>query len=132
LPSRGAYSTSLRIQGEQNDEARLPDLTYLSVRGDFFKALRLPILAGRSYDASDRPDVPETVIINETAARRYFPKGDAVGRRIRIGPDPNAAWMTIVGVAGDVHSQGLDLPVTPSLYANHRHEAWTSSMSIVM
>jgi putative ABC transport system permease protein len=132
LPTRGGSGTSLRIEGEPNDEARLPDLTYLSVRGDFFEALHIPIVAGRAYDARDRPDVSETAIINETAARRFFPKGDAVGRRIRIGPDPRGAWMTIIGVAGDIRSDGLDTPVKPTLYANHRHEAWMRSMSLVM
>jgi putative ABC transport system permease protein len=132
LPTRGGSGTALRIEGEQNDEARLPELTYLSVRGDFFKALRIPIIAGRGYDARDRPDIPETTIINETTAKRFFPKGDAVGRRIRIGPDPNGTWMTIIGVAGDFHSEGLDTPVKPTLYANHRHEAWMRSMSLVM
>ena len=132
LPTRGFVSTSLRIEGEATDEARLPDLAYLGVRGDYFKALRIPIVAGREYDASDRPELPETAIINETAARRFFPKGDAVGRRIRIGPDPNGTWMTIVGVAGDIHSEALATPVKPTLYANHRHEAWMRSMSLVL
>ena len=132
LPTRGGSGTSLRIEGEQNDETRLPDLTYLSVRGDFFQALRIPIVAGRAYDGRDRPDLPETAIINETAAKRFFPRGDAVGRRIRIGPDPHAAWMTIIGVAGDIRSDGLDMPVKPTLYANHRHEAWMRSMSLVI
>ena len=132
LPTRGGSGTALRIEGEENDEPRLPDLTYLSIRGDFFRALRIPIVAGRAYDARDRPDVPETAIINETASKRIFPKGDAVGRRIKIGPDPNAAWMTIIGVAGDIRSDGLDTPAKPTLYANHRHEAWMRSMSLVM
>ncbi len=132
LPTRGGSGTALRIEGDQNDEARLRELTYLSVRGDFFKALRIPILAGRAFDVRDRPDVPETAILNETAAKRFFPNGDAVGRRITIGPDPNAAWMTIIGVAGDIRSDGLDTPVKPTIYANHRHEAWMLSMSLVM
>ena len=54
LPTHGGSGTALRIEGEHNDEARLPDLTYLSVHGDFFKAMRVPIIAGRAYDASDR------------------------------------------------------------------------------
>jgi putative ABC transport system permease protein len=132
LPTQGGSGTSLRIEGEPNDEARLRDLTYLAVRGDFFTAMRIPIIAGRAYDATDRPDVSETAIINETAAKRYFPKGDAIGRRIRIGPNPNGAWMTIIGIAGDIHSDRLEIPVNPTLYANHRHEAWMRSMSLVM
>ena len=132
LPTQGGSGTALRIEGQENDEASLPDLRYLSVRGDFFQALHIPIVAGRAYDARDRSDAPETAIINETAARRFFPNGDAVGRRIGIGPDPHGAWMTIIGVAGDIRSDGLDAPVRPTLYANHRHEAWMLSMSLVM
>jgi len=132
LPTQGTANTSLRIDGEQNDEARLPDLTFLDVRGDFFKAMRIPILAGRAYDDQDSPDRPETAIINETAAKRFFPNGDAVGRRIRIGPNPNGSPLTIVGVAGDIHSGALDTPVSPTLYANHRKETWMRSLSLVV
>jgi putative ABC transport system permease protein len=132
LPTQGTANTSLRIDGEQNDEARLPDLTFLDVRGDFFKAMRIPILAGRAYDDQDSPDRPETAIINETAAKRFFPNGDAVGRRIRIGPNPNGSPLTIVGIAGDIHSGTLDTPVSPTLYANHRKETWMRSLSLVV
>src|SRR6185437_15065781 len=132
LPTHGGPSTSLRIEGEQNDEAHLPDLIFLDVNGDFFKAMRVPIIAGRAYDESDSPDRPETAIINETAAKRYFPNGDAVGRRISIGPDPHGTPMTIVGVAGDIRSGKLDMPVSPTLYANHRKESWIRSLSLVV
>lgn len=132
LPTRGSSGTAMRIDGQENDEARLRDLRYISVHGDFFKTMRIPIIAGRAYDASDRPDIPETTILNETAVKRYFPGGDAVGHRIKIGPDPNSPWMTVIGVAGDIHTDGLDVPVEPTIYANHRHEAWMRSMSLVM
>jgi len=132
LPTRGSSGTAMRIDGQENDEARLRDLRYISVHGDFFKTMHIPIIAGRAYDASDRPDIPETTILNETAVKRYFPGGDAVGHRIKIGPDPNSAWMTVIGIAGDIHTDGLDVPVEPTIYANHRHEAWMRSMSLVM
>ncbi len=132
LPTRGSSGTALRIEGQENDETRLRDLRYLSVHGDFFKAMRIPIVAGRTYDASDRPDLPETTILNETAAKQYFPHGDAIGHRIKIGPDPNSQWMTVIGIAGDIHSDALDQAVQPTIYANHRHEAWMRSMSLVV
>ncbi len=132
LPTQGTASTSLRIEGQQNDEARLPDLTFLDINGNFFKAMHIPIIAGRAYDASDSPDRPETAIINQTAAKRFFPNGDAIGHRISIGPNPNGTPMTIVGVAGDIHSGTPDTPVTPTLYANHRKESWMHSLSLVV
>ena len=69
-------------------------------RDDYFKALRLPIVAGRVYDERDTPDRPNVALINEAAARQLIPNGDMVGRRVRIGPDPKAAWTAILyGVA---------------------------------
>ncbi|MFI5229755.1 MAG: FtsX-like permease family protein, partial [Gemmatimonadales bacterium] len=132
LPTRGSSGTTVRIEGQQNDEARLRDLRYLSVHGEFFKAMSIPVIAGRAYDASDRPDRPETTILNETAAKAFFPDGGAIGHRIKIGPDASSPWITVVGVAGDIHSDALDQPVEPTIYANHRHEAWMRSMSLVM
>ncbi len=110
LPTRGSVNTTLRVEGEPVDEARLPDLGYVSVRGDYFRAMRIPLIAGREYDASDVPDGPKTAIINETAARRFFPKGDAIGRRIRIGPNPKGQPMQIVGIVGDVHGEAARRP----------------------
>lgn len=94
--------------------------------------MRIPLVAGRRFDATDTPDGPKHVLINETAARRYFRNGEAVGKRIRIGPNPNGDWMTVVGVVGDVRNAGLDLPPTPTLFVNHAQEAWQHTLSIVM
>jgi putative ABC transport system permease protein len=132
LPTRGSVGTTIRVEGEPVDETNLPDLRYVSVRGDYFKAMRIPLTAGRFYDASDTPAGPKTVIINEAAARRYFPNGDAIGRRIRIGPDPHGAPMTIVGVVGDVRAEGLEVAAVPTMFANHRQESWERAQSIVI
>jgi putative ABC transport system permease protein len=132
LPTDGNFTTTLRIEGEPVDETSLPEMDYISVRGDYFAALRIPILSGRAYDATDLPGGDSRVIINETAARRFFPNGDAIGRRIRIGPDPEGAWITIVGIAGDIRNEGVDLPTRPTLYANQRQEAWERSLAVVV
>lgn len=132
LPTRGHMNTSVRVQGEPADEKNLPDLGYVSVRGDYFKAMHIPLLAGRGYDASDRPDGPKTAIINQTAAHRFFPKGNAIGGRIRIGPRPDTPWMTIVGVVGDIRDEGLDIETKPTLFANHVQEAWDRTLNIVI
>jgi len=132
MPTQGRVGTTLRIEGQPIDEGLLPDMGYIGVHGDYFKAMRIPLLAGRLYDASDDIGKPKVVIVNDVAARRFFPRGDAVGHRIRIGPQPNAQWMTIIGVVGDVRDEGLDIPAEPSLFANHRQEAWESSLTFVV
>ncbi|HEV2179791.1 MAG TPA: ADOP family duplicated permease, partial [Gemmatimonadaceae bacterium] len=115
LPMQGTISTSLRVEGQPVDESHLPDMTYVAIRGQYLDAMRIPLVAGRRFDATDTPDGPKRVLINETAARRFFRNGSAVGTRIRIGPNPNGDWMTVVGVVGDVRDAGLDLPPTPTL-----------------
>ena len=62
----------MRIEGEPTDEKALPDLGYVAVRGDYFRALHIPLIAGRLYDASDRAGGPKTVIINQAAATRFL------------------------------------------------------------
>src|SRR5690348_3889694 len=89
-------------------------------------------MAGRRFEATDTPDGPSRVLVNETAARRYFRNGEAVGKRIRIGPNPNGDWMTVVGVVGDVRNAGLDLPPTPTLFVNHAQQAWQHTLSVVV
>ncbi len=132
LPTQGSVGTSLRIVGEPVDEAHLPDLGYIAVRGAYFAAMRIPLMAGRLFDSADRPDGPPVALINQTAARRFFPRGDAVGRRIRIGPDPHSTPITIVGVVGDIRDEGLGVPPRPTLFADHTQQAWDRSMSLVV
>ena len=132
LPTQGRVGTALRIEGETGDEANLPDLGYVAVRGDYFKAMGISLKAGRDYAVSDGDGAPKVAILNETAARQFFPRGDAIGRRIRIGPNPNGTPMEIIGIVGDLRDERLEEPAKPMLYANHRQEAWDISVSLVI
>jgi putative ABC transport system permease protein len=73
-----------------------PYVGSLTVGGAFFETLRIPIVEGRGFTATDGSDV---VIVNRTLASRLWPAGAAVGRRMREGDGP---WWTVVGVAEDV------------------------------
>jgi predicted permease len=132
LPTQGSVYSGVRVVGEPVDEARVPDIRYLAVRGDYFAALRIPLLAGRAFEARDAGGGPEPVLINDAARRRFFPRGDALGRQIRIGPDPKATPLTIVGVVGDVRADGPAQDATPTLFAFHAREPWLHTMSLVV
>jgi putative ABC transport system permease protein len=85
-------------------------LTWTTIRGDYFRALGVPLVRGRFFQDSDNRDTPPVVLINETMARRYWPGEDPLGRRIK-GFDArgkNDDWVTVVGVVKDVHSRGLE------------------------
>jgi len=65
----------------------------------YFEAMDISVLAGREFVRSDKEDSLQVAIINETLARRYWPDGDATGKRIKFGSlDNDAPWMTIIGV----------------------------------
>ena len=132
LPTRGSVGTKLRIVGQPTDEAHLPDLGYVAVRGNYFAVMRTPLIAGRLFDATDTPDGAPVALFNATAARRYFPAGNAVGAHIRIGPDPNGSPSTIVGVVADTRDQGLGMPVRPTIIMDHTQQAWDHTLSIVV
>ena len=86
-----------------------------TVTQDYFKAMGIPIVEGRSFrdDGSDRAS--HEMVVGRAFARHFWPNGSAIGKRIKTG-GPDAAWSTIVGVAGDVHDEALTKPVDEMIY----------------
>jgi len=82
---------------------------------DFFKTLQIPLLEGRVMDEQDREGTPFVCVINETFAKRIFPKGSAVGQILLRGRDAEVQ-VQIVGVVGDVKSNGLNAPPPDAIY----------------
>jgi predicted permease len=74
----------------------------------YFAALGTPLLEGRTFTASDGPGAPRVAIVDETFARRFWPGGTAIGKRIKHQGDTSAtAWRTVVGVVPNVRHTGL-------------------------
>lgn len=89
------------------------------VMGDYFRAMRIPLLAGRAFTtADDRPDAPLVAVVNQSAARQYWPGRNPLGRRLRMGGDPKSTrpLITVIGIVGDVHQGPLDATVAPQMY----------------
>jgi len=81
------------------------------VTPDYHKVLQIPLRRGRLFDAQDRQQSPPVVILNESAARRYFAGVDPLGQV--IGVDGNRV---VVGIVGDVHQQSLETDPRPEAY----------------
>jgi putative ABC transport system permease protein len=97
-----------RAVGEEDPRAR-----YRTVSPGFFAALKVPILAGRDFDERDRFDAEKVVIISQSVARRMFPTGDALNRKL-IFTDPLMKFVTqdnpprrIVGIVGDIDDENI-------------------------
>jgi putative ABC transport system permease protein len=88
---------------------------------DYGAALGVEVLEGRWFDATDRADGLLVTVLNETAARTFFPNGGALGRRLRLGE--NSPWLTIVGVIGDVRYASLDAEPRPAWHVPYAQSA---------
>jgi predicted permease len=76
------------------------------VSPNYFHVARIPLIRGRTFDASDPAAAIRELVVNEALARRLWPGRNALGARLRVGDGPNARWLTVVGVAGDIHLPG--------------------------
>ncbi len=81
------------------------------VGGDYFRAMQIPLVKGRTFSESDGPDSPPVVIIDEYLVSRYFRDKDPIGQQIRRG-GPDTPPFTVVGVVGTINSIDLSEPVT--------------------
>jgi predicted permease len=82
---------------------------------DYFRAMRIPLVAGRFFSAQDDPQGSGVAVINETLARTFYPGRNPIGRRVK-GYGAGGKWLTIVGIARDVKQQGLDQKTGTELY----------------
>jgi putative ABC transport system permease protein len=96
-----------------------PDEEIRIVTPDYFKVLQTPLLRGRLFTEADSADAPQVMIINEALARKYFPNGEALGKRITFSDPckPDAVWATIVGIVGNIRHRALDLEPQPEHYS---------------
>ena len=104
---------------------------YVAVAGDYFNTMRIPVKAGRSFTDHDTAETLPVVIINETAARRAFPRQDPIGKRIMMWRDEKVA-REIVGVVGDVKASTLDEEVQSQVYVPHAQDAGWGTLSLAV
>ena len=130
IPMRGGAMASLAIDGRPQPEGKLPEVGYQPVSDDLFRAMGVPLRRGRTFGPQDRSDSPRVVILSESAARAFWPNGDPIGARVRLGPNPNDPWNTVVGVVGDVR-MGTAGNSRPTAYVSARQDHW-GGMAIVV
>jgi putative ABC transport system permease protein len=84
---------------------------------DYFKAMGIPVLEGRAFDARDTADAPPVGLIDERIAKLMWPGESAVGKRFRVAPHlMKTPWFEIVGVVGHVRHDALDVDVRAQAY----------------
>ena len=118
LPMNGGIESGVTIEGQEI--ANVQDTVVavnLSVSPEYFRTMEIPLLQGRYFTEQDRTDAPMVAIIDEQMAARFFPKGDALGKRVKLGGAPSPfPWMQIVGVVKHVRHYGPDEQPRVELY----------------
>jgi putative ABC transport system permease protein len=104
------WINNLRVPGRTIE--RDPGVSIKVVTPDYHKAMGIPLRRGRLFDATDYAGGPNAVIINDSAAKTYFPGEDPVGRTVSL----NGADRTVVGVVGDVRQRSLEAATLLEVY----------------
>lgn len=99
------------------DQKKDPPVGIGIVSPEYFQTMKIPLLSGRHTDARDTADAQQVAIVNQAFANRFFPNGDALGKRVSIGCEESAGFCrTIVGVTGNIRQESITAEVTPEIY----------------
>ena len=100
--------------------AEVPRVPWRVIGPYYFRVMHIPLLQGRHFTEADEADSTPVVVVNQSLARLYWPSENPVGQRIRRGGiEGFGPWYTIVGIAADVKTFGLDQPSRPEIYFAH-------------
>jgi hypothetical protein len=123
VPLAGPAPNAFRFRldgGRDAPSQAWPVAQFESVSPEYFAAVGIPAMRGRTFTPKEYANGETVVVINEAMAHRFWPREDPVGRR--IWPDNGEErWHTIVGVVGDAREHRLDAEPGPLLYANFGH-----------
>lgn len=115
------FQLRFSIEGQAADSERAPVAEISSISTGFFDVLKTPMVRGRDFTEADDSKGQPVALVNEALARKYWAASDVVGQHIRLGTGRRAdgtavPWMTIVGVVGNIKSDGLDAATAPRIY----------------
>lgn len=134
--NRDGSSASYRIAGHPSETGQnLPHGKSRYASEAYFRAMGIPLLRGRFFDASlDRPDAPPVAIIDELLAKKHFDDVDPIGQRIanRIDAEGNPIWSTVIGVVGTVKEETLGEMPTKETYYHYSRQRVPADASIVV
>jgi putative ABC transport system permease protein len=115
------------------DAADMPDAENRQATPGWFAAMGIPLLQGRLIEPADDKQAPRALVVNQAFAKRFFPNGEAIGKRIRLSKLTNEfPWATIVGIVGDVRGFALDEPPLPTMYWPVAQIRATPALAIVV
>ncbi len=112
LTLSGIAFANVEIDGHAPARGEDMRFNYETVGPRYFETMRIPLVQGRGVEDRDHESTRRVVVINETMAQRFWPGGEALGHRLKVGD----SWLEIVGVAKDVKNRSLSEPPQPFFY----------------
>jgi predicted permease len=128
LLSGSTSITGVYLQGQTDKKAN--DMYYMAVAPKFFDTLQIPVLAGRDFNERDVAQPETTAIINETAAKKYFPNQDPIGQRLGQNLE-DSAKTEVIGVIRDTKYDSVRDAAPPTMYTPFRG-GFTSARSLTV
>jgi putative ABC transport system permease protein len=122
-PLLGGSGAGLVIEGRESS-GMPPSVRYTPASEDFLRTLRIPVRAGRGFTIEDRTSATPLVLINEAAARKFWPGQSPIGAHVRLGPDQSVPWSEVIGVVGDYRQETLDDAPPPLAITFSHQDAW--------
>ena len=118
----------LTVEGQPQQVA--PVATYRRVLPGYFATLGIPLIEGRDFTDHDGASEP-VVVVSSGLARRFWPPGQAVGKRIKVGAVDREPWLRVVGVAGDVRNGTLDGGPDLAAYEPYAQRPWNGMIVMI-
>ena len=132
--SASCARTIISITGPITDPAHAPGVERHYVSADYFRAVGIAVRMGRVITDGDRAGQPAVTVINETAARRFWPGENPIGKRVWFGPTtgftPNQP-IEVVGVVDDVKYGSVDESIVPDFYTSYLQFTYPSTLVVV-
>ncbi len=121
LPMTDSESSTPFEESERpTSESQRPSAALATVSTEYFRTMEMPLISGRDFADHDDVNAPPVIIVSSSFAKRYFPREDALGKKIRPSGVPDgpgiSPWREVVGIVGDLHFGVTQRDVEPAMY----------------
>jgi putative ABC transport system permease protein len=114
----GRNYSPFSIPGRAADSERGPIADIAVVDTNYFRTMEVPLISGRNFTGLDTYQTQPVAVIDQTLARQYWPAENPLGQQLKFGFGRGVKGLTIVGVVGDIKSDGFEAPSVPHIYVS--------------
>jgi putative ABC transport system permease protein len=117
-------ATGITIKGKPEPapgNVLIPNTRIVSL--DYMKTLRMKLVEGRAIETGDSTRKRPVALVNQTMAKNYWPGENPIGKEFKVGGySEKSPWITVIGIVGDVHQAGLDVPARAEMYLPYQQQ----------